>query len=87
MELRDRIDSLRNAAGLAPFRWTDPVLRARVTPVRLAHLLDLRTALDGAFTPAFRATPIWTDASPRAGTTPIRAGHLMELRAAGVALE
>ena len=67
MELRDRIDSLRNAAGLAPFRWTDPVLRARVTPVRLAHLLDLRTALDGAFTAAGRAAPIWTDASPRSG--------------------
>ena len=59
----------------------------RARPTRLAHLLDLRTVLDGAFTAAGRAAPIWTDASPRAGTTPIRAGHLMELRAAVVALE
>ena len=86
-ELRARIDSLREAAGLGRFRWTDPALRAGATPVRLVHLLELREALGAAYTAAGRAEPRWTDAAPTAGTTPIRAVHLMELRAAVVALE
>ena len=49
MELRARIDVLRREAGLARFRWTDPELRARVTPVRLAHLVELREALVEAY--------------------------------------
>ena len=86
-ELRARIDVLRGEAGLAPFRWTDPVLRARATPVKLAHLLELRSALAEAYGAAGRPAPRWTDASPAAGTTPIRALHLTELRAAVLALE
>ena len=86
MELRARIDGLRQAAGLAPFGWTDPVLTAG-TPVRLVHLVELREALAAAYTAAGRAVPRWTDAAPTAGTTPIRAAHLMELRAAVTALE
>jgi len=39
------IDILRARGGLRPFRWTDPVLRPGVTPVKLAHLLELRLAL------------------------------------------
>ena len=86
-ELRARIDSLREAAGLGRFRWTDPALRAGATPVRLVHLLELREALGAAYTAAGRAEPRWTDAAPVAGSTPIRAAHLTELRAAVVALE
>ena len=86
-ELRARIDSLREAAGLGRFSWTDPALRAGATPVRLVHLTELRSALAAAYAAAGRAEPRWTDAAPTAGTTPIRAVHLMELRAAVVALE
>ena len=86
-ELRSRIDVLRREAGLAPFRWTDPVLRAGVTRVRLAHLLELRTAVAAAYAAAGRSAPRWTDPAPAAGTTPIRAVHLTELRAAVLALE
>ena len=75
-ELRARIDVLRQEAGLAPFAWTGPALRAGVTPVRLTHLLELRAAVAAAYASA-----------PSAGTTPIRAAHLMELRAAVLALE
>ena len=74
-------------AGLARFPWTDPVLRAGVTPVRLVHLLELRSALAAAYAAAGRSGLSYTDASPVAGSTPIRAAHLMELRAAVVALE
>ncbi len=86
-ELRERIDGLRVAAGLARFGWTDPVITAGVTPVKLVHLLELRAALARAYAVAGRAVPRWTDTAPTGGATPIRAAHLMELRAAVVALE
>ena len=67
-ELRARIDSFREAAGLGRFSWTDPVLRAGATPVRLVHLLERRFS--------------WTDPVLRAGATPVRLVHLLELREA-----
>ena len=87
LELRARIDLLREAAGLARQRWTDPVLRAGVTEVRLVHLTELRSALEAAYTAAGRPVPRWTDPAPVRGRTPIRAVHLTELRNAVVALE
>ena len=86
-ELRERIDALREAAGLGRFRWTDPVLLAGGTRVRLVHLMELRSALAEAYVAAGRSVPRWTDAAPVAGATPIRAVHLMELRFAVVAVE
>ena len=86
-ELRERIDALRTAAGLARFGWTDPVITAGVTPVKLVHLLELRSALGAAYAAAGRSAPRWTETAPTGGTTPIRAAHLMELRAAVIALE
>ena len=87
MELRARIDLLREAAGLGRQRWTDPVLRVAVTPVRLVHLLELRSALEAAYRAAGRPAPRWTDPAPARGRTPIRAAHLTELRNAVAALE
>ena len=86
-ELRARIDVLRGEAGLAPFRWTDPVLRAGVTPVKLAHLLDLREAVGAAYAAAGRVVPRWTGSVAASGSWPIRAAHVTELRAAVLALE
>ena len=86
-ELRERINVLRQEAGLARFDWTDPVLQAGVTGVRLTHLLELRSALAAAYRAAGRSAPGWTDASPASGSTPIRAAHVTELRAAVLALE
>ena len=63
------------------------MLRAGVTPVRLAHLLELREALAATYEAAGRPASRWTDATPVSGATPIRAVHLAELRAAVVALE
>ena len=58
-----------------------------MTPVKLVHLLELRSALAAVYEAVGRSAPSYTDAAPAAGTTPIRAVHLMELRAAVVALE
>ncbi len=85
-ELRERIDVLRAAHGLAAFPWTDPSLQPGVTPVKAAHLSELRTALDGAYDAAGRSRPAYTDAA-RAGVTVIKAVHVNELRRAIEALE
>ena len=87
MELRERIDAVRQVAGLVPFRWADRAITPGVTPVKLMHLLELRTALALAYAAEGRAAPLWMDTAPIDGVTPIRAAHLMELRAAVVALE
>ena len=87
LELRQRIDTLREAGELGRFPWTDPVLTVGRTPVKLVHLLELRSALVEAYAAAGRAAPDWTDAAPAAGRTRLRAAHVMELRAAVVALE
>ena len=58
-----------------------------MTPVRLAHLLELREALAAAYDASGRTRPRWSDPSPAPGRTPIRAAHVTELRAAVVALE
>ena len=74
-------------AGLGRFAWTDPVLTAGVTPVRLVHLGELRSGLAESYAAAGRPPPDWTDAAAAAEAIPIRAAHLMELRAAVLALE
>ena len=66
----------------APAAFTDDPLVPGVTPVRAAHLLELRSRIDGlrvrAGLPAFG----WTDAQVEPGVTPARALHLTELRSA-----
>ena len=62
--------------------FTDDPLVPGVTPVRAAHLLELRSRIDAlrlrAGLPAFG----WTDARVVPGVTPARALHLTELRSA-----
>jgi len=45
-----------------------------------AHLTDLRTALDQAYTAAVKTHAPHTDSRITAGTTTIKASHLSELR-------
>ena len=87
LELRARIDALREAAGRPAFGWTDPALTPGVTPIRRVHLTELRAALAEAYSAAGRAAPTYADRTVAAGATGIRAAHLMELRAAVAALE
>jgi glucose/arabinose dehydrogenase len=86
MELRGRIDAQRVRFGLQPFVWSDSSLSAG-TPVRAAHVLDLRTALAQAYDAAKQPQPpAYTDPDLAAGT-PVRALHISELRGAVRALE
>ena len=70
------------AARAWPAAFTDDPLVPGVTPVRAAHLLELRARIDAlrrrAGLPAFG----WTDAKVVPGVTPARAAHLTELRSA-----
>ena len=66
---------------------TSRTRRPGVTPVRLVHLLELRSALAAVYAGSGQSSPSWTDASPTQGRTLIRAVHLMEWRAAVLALE
>ncbi|HSC71939.1 MAG TPA: hypothetical protein VLH58_11330, partial [Candidatus Methylomirabilis sp.] len=78
-ELREAINTLRIRYHLPAFTWsqTPP---ARGMLVTRTPLLDLRTALDQAYTAASRTHAAYTDSAVIAGTTPIRAVHLNELR-------
>ena len=69
----------------APF--TDPLLTVGVTPIKAAHMTELRTAVTAAYTACTQTAPAWTDPVLEAGVTPIKAAHLLELREAVIALE
>ena len=62
--------------------FTDHPLVAGSTPIRAAHMNELRDRIGGLRLahdlPAFR----WTDVPIQPGVTPVKAVHLMELRAA-----
>ena len=62
--------------------FTDAPLIAATTPVRAAHFVELRAAID--FLRSWRALPAmnWSDPVLAAGVTPIQAIHLVELRVA-----
>ena len=60
---------------------------ATSTSVKVAHLIELRTALNQAYEAVRRTVPTYTDLSVLAGLTIIKAIHLDELRTAVRALE
>ena len=87
LELRTRVDALRQREGLTPFTWTDAEIMPEVTAIAAAHVTEMRRALQAAYEAAGRTTPVYTDPvlSPRAAG--IWAVHMTELRSAVVALE
>ena len=65
---------------LLPF--TDDPIVAGETPIRAAHITELRTRIDGLRSAAGLGRFAWTDPVLRAGVTPVRLVHLTELRSA-----
>ena len=86
IELRQRIDALLARNELSGFPWTDGILGPGVT-AKAAHLLELRAALNQAYSAAGRLFPIYTDAAVKAGVTAVKAVHFNELRRAIELLE
>lgn len=84
MELRSRIDALRNGLMLPTYPYVDPALSAGTTIVRALHIIDLRAALADVYVAANLPPPTYTDASLAAGTA-IKAAHIAQLRTAVLA--
>jgi hypothetical protein len=78
-ELRQAVNAMRAAGGLAPASFTDPTV-TNATKVRAVHWLELRTALSQARTSLGLSSVTFTDASLTAGTTKVRVVHVAELR-------
>jgi hypothetical protein len=78
-ELRQAVNAIRAASGLAPAVFTDPTLTT-ATRIKAVHFQELRAALLQARTSAGLSTPTFTDATLTAGVTKTRAVHLQELR-------
>ncbi|HEX8618773.1 MAG TPA: hypothetical protein VF911_14410 [Thermoanaerobaculia bacterium] len=78
-ELRQAVNALRAAAGLAPATFTDPTLSSAV-PIKAAHIQELRTAITQARVPLGLSNTTFTDAVLTAQTTKVRAVHVAELR-------
>jgi len=68
--------------GTTPRTWTDDTLISTLTPIRAAHINELRVRIDALRTRFGLAPTNWTNAPVVAGSTPIRTQHLVELRVA-----
>jgi hypothetical protein len=76
---RSLVNSLRSAAGLSAFPFTDPALSAG-TKVKAAHLTELRTAVNQARTQlGFPALP-FTNPTITPRVTPVRLIDIQEIR-------
>jgi List-Bact-rpt repeat protein len=79
---------LAGVLGSAPvassqtFTFTDAVLNAEVTPVRAAHIAELRQAIATVRSLRGLAAFSYTDPTLTGGATPVRAVHISELRTA-----
>jgi lysophospholipase L1-like esterase len=62
--------------------FTDDPLQPGVTPIKVAHLTELRGAIDSLRARYGVPAMTWTDATLSPGVTPARAVHLTELRTA-----
>ncbi len=75
-QLRQAVNAVRVAAGLAPVEWTDPSPAG--VPIRAVHIQELRDALTPALT-LLGKTASYTD--PVLTTdTPVKAIHFQEIR-------
>ena len=60
-----------------PTNWTDNPIIAGSTPIKAAHINQLRSTIDRARGIAGLAAFPWTNSPIQAGMTPIRAIHLL----------
>jgi hypothetical protein len=75
-QLRQAVNEVRIAAGLAPVSWTNPSPSG--APIRAVHIQELRDALTPALT-LLGKTATYTDPLLTSGT-PVKAIHFQEIR-------
>ena len=78
----DLTTSVEGSGGAPGLLWTDPRIVPGVTPVRAAHLTELRRQVDAARLRCGLGNIAWIDPDIRPGVTPIKAVHITQLRAA-----
>ena len=77
-ELRQAVNSVRSAAGLAAAAWTDNNLVG--APIKAVHMQEMRDKLSQALTTLGVATPSFSDSPATPNVTPIKKAHIEELR-------
>ncbi len=77
-ELREAVNAMRAAVGLAAASFTDPTLSSSIV-IKAIHISELRTALSAART-TMRLTTVYNDDPLVAGSTIIKAVHIQEIR-------
>lgn len=80
VELRDLVNSLRVAVGLAPYSFTDPTLTAGIF-IKAAHINELRTALAEVRSVLGLAPLSYTQPTITPGVTPVLYADLQEIKA------
>jgi pimeloyl-ACP methyl ester carboxylesterase len=84
-ELRNRVNALRERFGLAAQLWTDSMLAPSMSIIQPQHMIELRSALAGAYSAAGAVAPNYSNVI-EAGAV-VRLTDVTELRSAVVALE
>jgi hypothetical protein len=87
VELRTRIDLLRQRNSLPAYQWNDAPLTPKASIVTVNHVAELRAALNAVYTVMSRQLPAYTDPALVTGQTVVKAAHVNELRAAILAVE
>lgn len=75
---RTLVNSLRTAAGLSAYTFTDPSLTG--VAVKSVHVTELREALNGALVHLVIPERTFTNPTLTPGTTPVRAIDIQEIR-------
>ncbi|MEO8378257.1 MAG: hypothetical protein ABI779_01215 [Acidobacteriota bacterium] len=78
-QLRQAVDAVRAAAGLAAGTYTDTI-SAGVTRIKAIHISEIRSQLDAALIALGLGAPTYTDSTLTAGVTVIKKVHVQEPR-------